>query len=81
MQRLECDYVLLSNRAIRRRRAIRYFRAYPEDLAAVQAVLAALDLKAKTAKEAAEMLFGRELSDVEWQKMSARWERVWNGII
>jgi hypothetical protein len=68
-------------RAIRRRRAIRYFRAYPEDLAAVQAVLAALDLKAKTAKEAAEMLFGRELSDVEWQKMSARWERVWNSII
>jgi hypothetical protein len=68
-------------RAIRRRRAIRYFRAYPEDLAAVQAVLAALDLKAKTAKEAAEMLFGRELPDVEWQKMSARWERVWNGII
>jgi hypothetical protein len=67
-------------RAIRRRRAIRYFRAYPEDLAAVQAVLAALD-KAKTAKEAAEMLFGRELSDVEWQKMSARWERVWNSII
>jgi hypothetical protein len=47
----------------------------------VQAVLAALDLKAKTAKEAAEMLFGRELSDVEWQKMSARWERVWNSII
>ena len=68
-------------RAIRRRRAIRYFRAYPEDLAAVQAVLAALELKAKTAKEAAEMLFGRELSDVEWQKMSARWERVWNRII
>ena len=68
-------------RAIRRRRAIRYFKAYPEDLAAVQAVLAALELKAKTAKEAAEMLFGRELSDVEWQKMSARWERVWNRII
>jgi hypothetical protein len=48
-------------KAIRRRRALRYFRAYPEDLAA------------KTAKEAAEMVFVLELSDVEWQKMSARW--------
>ena len=67
-------------RAIRRRRAIRYFKAYPEDLAAVQAVLAALELKAKTAKEAAEMLFGRELSDVEWQKMSARREGVWHSV-
>ena len=38
------DFII---RAIRKRRAIRYFN--PEDLAAVQAVLAALELKAKTA--------------------------------
>jgi hypothetical protein len=68
-------------RAIRRRRASRYAKAFPDDIAAVQAVLAALELKAGNARDAAEMLAGRPLSDAEWQPISARWERVWHGII
>ena len=68
------------SRAIRKRRALRYAKAFPEDLAAVQAILAALDLHAKSAREAADILAGRLLSDSEWRSIADRWERIWNSI-
>lgn len=68
-------------RAIRQRRARQYAKAFPDDLAAVQAILMALDFKAKNAREAAEMLAGREFSEAEWLAISTRWERAWHGII
>ena len=69
------------SRAIRKRRALRYAKAFPDDIPAVQAILTALELKAKNSREAAEMLVGRELSDAEWKPVSARWERAWRGIV
>lgn len=67
-------------RKIRQARAVRYVRAFPEDLPAAQAVLAALEFGAANAREAAEMLAGRPLSDSEWSGVSAQWERTWWGV-
>ena len=68
------------DRAIRKRRALRYLKAFPEDITVVEAILAALELKAKSPRDAAEMMAGRELTDAEWLPMSLRWERPWHGI-
>jgi hypothetical protein len=68
-------------KAIRQRRALRYAKAFPDEITAVQAILAALELGAKSARDAAEMLAGRELSDAEWLTVSPRWERAWLGVI
>lgn len=59
-------------RAIRKRRVLRYAKAFPDDLPAVQAVLTALEFNAKSAREAAEMLAGRPLTDREWSAVSSR---------
>ena len=67
-------------KAISQSRALRYAKAFPDDLPAVQAILAALEFGAKSARDAAEMLAGRELSDAEWLAVSPRWERAWLGI-
>jgi hypothetical protein len=67
-------------KSIRRSRAKRYVKAFPEDAPAAETILAALELRAKTAKEAAEMLAGREISAEEWRLISERWDRAWHGI-
>lgn len=67
-------------RFTRKRRALRYAKAFPGDLPAVQAVLLALELNAKNAREAAEILAGRALTDREWSAVSPRWERTWQAV-
>jgi hypothetical protein len=74
------DMFQILTRAIRKRRAIRYVTAFPEDAVAAQTILTALELRAKCAREAAEMLAGRQFSDAEWLSISERWERAWHGI-
>jgi hypothetical protein len=65
----------------RHRRARKYLASHPEDEAAIQTILATLDhLAPKSAREVAEVLAARQLSDVEWQKIARRWERAWNAI-
>ncbi len=68
-------------RARRKRRAERYLQLHPEDVAAVGPILFALDrLEPKSARDVAEMRAGYRLSDAEWRKVSARWNRSWNAI-
>ena len=68
-------------RARRKRRAERYLQLHPEDVAAVGPILFALDrLEPKSARDVAEMRAGHRLSDAEWRKVSARWNRSWNAI-
>ncbi|RXG84047.1 hypothetical protein EAS61_40065 [Bradyrhizobium zhanjiangense] len=67
-------------RAIRRRRAERYIRAFPDDEPAAMVVVVALELRAKSPREATEMFARRPLSDAERAPISARWERTWHGI-
>lgn len=63
-------------RSIPRRRAQRYVKAYPKDVFVVQATLAAFELNAKSAREAAEMAMGHEIDGQDWQRVSKSWERV-----
>jgi hypothetical protein len=66
---------------LRHYRAREYLKVHPEDEAAVQPILFALDtLSAKSAREVAEMLAGRRFSDAEWLSISPRWERAWNAV-
>jgi hypothetical protein len=68
-------------RAKRKRRAERYLQLHPEDVAAVGPILFALDrLAPKDARDVAEMRAGHRLSEAEWRKVSARWNRTWNAI-
>lgn len=68
-------------KARRKRRAERYLELHPEDVAAVGPILFALDrLAPKSAREVAEMRAGHRLSDAEWRKVAARWNRSWNAI-
>ncbi len=43
-------------------------------------VVVALELRAKSPREATEMFARRPLSDAERAPISARWERTWHGI-
>jgi hypothetical protein len=68
-------------RKFRHRRAQKYLSAHPEDEPAVQTIVATLDLLApRSAREVAEMMAARPLSDDEWQKIGSRWERAWDAI-
>ena len=68
-------------RAARKRRAERYLKLHPEDEAAVEPIMLALDqLAPRSARDVAEMLAGRCFTDVEWLKVAPRWERAWNAI-
>ena len=46
--------------------------------AARQAIDAARLLGAKTAREAAEITAGRDLTEAEWDFFRPLWEQVWN---
>jgi hypothetical protein len=68
-------------RRFRHRRAARYLAKYPKDEPAVQVIVATLDdLAPKSARDVAEMMAARSLTDMEWQKIAPRWKRVWNAI-
>lgn len=47
------------------------------DLIVQQAIEAALILGAGSARQAAEITAGRELSDPEWSEIGKFWERNW----
>jgi len=64
-------------RGIRRRRAARHLKRLPQDHLVVQATLEAIELKATTAREAAEMAVGHDICAEDWQRVSEHWERVW----
>ena len=64
----------------RSKRTVRYLEKYPNDEPAVQIILIGLELGAVSAREAAEMGAGREISDEEWSKFGERWERAWASI-
>jgi len=49
-----------------------------QDIVAQKAIAAAKAIGAKTAKEAAEITMGRELTENEWSKYKEAWERNWN---
>ena len=67
----------------RKRRATTYLAAHPEDEPAVTAILLSIEagFNYQSAREVAEMLKGKELSDSEWSKYGPRWERAWNDIV
>ena len=48
-----------------------------QDIVAQQAIEVAKLLGAKSARDAAEITMGRELSDIEWDKYKEPWERNW----
>jgi hypothetical protein len=58
----------------------RYVMAFPDDAPAALTIPTAIELGAKTAREAAEILASREFSDDEWVSIAARWERAWRYI-
>ena len=65
----------------RERRALNYLRMHPEDEPLVLAFLTRCNLKPNlTAREAAQSLIGRPLSDVQWSQSRWRWERIWTAI-
>ncbi len=69
-------------RKMRKRRALRYLLLHPEDEVAVCSILFTLALSPKaTARDAAETVAGRPLSDAEWSQFGAKWERPWAAII
>ena len=64
-----------------KRRVVEYLKYFPDDEAAVFAVLSATELfSPKNVREVAEMSAGRQLSDEEWTKLAPRWERVWTQV-
>ena len=66
----------------RLRRAKAYLRKFPEDEPAAFAILSFVDLFAvQTAREAAEMLAGTQMTDDEWGKVAPRWEKTWAAIV
>ena len=68
-------------RRSRTRRAKNYLRLYPRDEPAVRAILDALaSFRPESARHAAEIANGRELSEAEWASHANQWERVWNAI-
>jgi hypothetical protein len=67
-------------KTLRKRRAARHTKRFPEDTLVVQSLLDALDCNAKTPREAAEVALGRELKDAEWSAIHQRWERPWRAI-
>ena len=67
----------------RERRALNYLRMHPEDEPLVMALLTSSNLKPNlTAREAAQALIGKPLSDVQWSHYQSRWrwERIWTAI-
>jgi hypothetical protein len=68
-------------RKFQEHRARNYLLAFPEDEPTVQAILVALRLNPDVgARDAAQMMAGRKLSDDEWEKVGPRWERAWIAI-
>jgi hypothetical protein len=68
----------------RERRALNYLRMHPEDEPLVMALLTSSNLKPNlTAREAAQALIGKPLSDVQWSHYQSRWrwERTWTAIV
>ena len=69
-------------RRTRVRLAKNYLRLHPRDEPAVRAILGALaSFRPESARHAAEITNGRELSEAEWASYANRWERVWNAIV
>jgi len=69
-------------RRSRTRRAKNYLRLYPRDEPAVRAILDALaSFRPESARHAAEIADGRELSEAEWASYANRWERAWYAIV
>jgi hypothetical protein len=69
-------------RRSRLRRARNYLRLYPRDEVAVRGILAALDAShPESARDAAGIVNGKELSEAEWASNATRWERAWDVIV
>jgi len=63
-------------------RAFAYAARFPDDQAAAMLILTSVKkLRAKSARQVAEMTAGRSLSDPEWKRYGARWERAWKAIV
>jgi hypothetical protein len=55
----------------RKRRPEVYLRAHSEDEPAVSLILSSIELLSpKTARDVAEMTYGRALTDTEWQRLA-----------
>jgi hypothetical protein len=63
-------------------RAIEYVRRFPDDEPAAKAIIVARQtLAVDSAREAAEITFGRAMSDEEWATYGPRWQRAWDAIV
>ena len=70
-----------STRAEHEHRAQEYLRDYPDDRAAVEAILLMTEsLGTQTARHVAENMAGRTLTEDEWKDYGHRWERAWQAI-
>lgn len=66
----------------RERRAKEYLILHPQDEPAVRGILVTLTLTPHaTARDAAETVSGRPLSDDEWKRFGIRWEQAWSAIV
>jgi predicted transcriptional regulator len=66
----------------RERRARRYLATHSEDEVAAEAILGTLEsLSADTARDVAEMVAGRKLTDEQWKRFGPRWQRTWDAVI
>jgi hypothetical protein len=63
-------------------RAFAYVARFPNDEAAAMLILTSVKkFRARSARQVAEMSAGRLLSDPEWKRYGARWERAWKAIV
>src|SRR5262249_21751777 len=63
-------------------RGMKYLRTYSEDAVCVEAIVVSLTvLHANSARDVAESVAGRILSEEEWQRFGPRWERAWNAVV
>ena len=61
---------------------MKHLERFPEDAPIVESILIAAEmLHAKSAREVAEMLWGREISNKEWDQIGDHWDRVWTEIM
>lgn len=73
------------DRRKRERLTTEYLRSHPEDEPAVQAIYMSVEMLGRenvtNARQVAEMLAKRPMSDEEWSKFGPRWERAWYFIM
>lgn len=63
-------------------RVAAYLTRFPHDEPAAYSILVSVKrFRIKSARQVAEKTAGRPLSNAEWEKYGARWQRAWDAIV